>query len=66
MEKLAREAARRPALHDDAGIVPASKRAPRIHGELLKLDIDVGQTTVAKYMARGRRPPSQGWNVNRR
>jgi hypothetical protein len=46
--------------------VPASERAPRIHGELLKLDIDVGQTTVAKYMARGRRPPSQGWNVNRR
>ena len=33
--------------------------APRLHGELLKLGIDVGQTTVAKYMARGRRPPSQ-------
>src|SRR5204863_8483519 len=26
--------------------------APRIHGELLKLGIDVGQTSVAKYMAR--------------
>ena len=25
--------------------------APRIHGELLKLGIDVGQTSVAKYMA---------------
>ena len=37
--------------------------APRIYGELLKLGIDVGQTTVAKYMARGRRPPSQGWNT---
>src|SRR5262245_3258671 len=37
--------------------------APRIHGELLKLGIDVGQTTVAKYMARGRRPPSQGWKT---
>jgi hypothetical protein len=38
--------------------------APRIHGELLKLGIDVGQTTVAKYMAKGRRrPPSQGWKV---
>jgi hypothetical protein len=24
--------------------------APRIHGELLKLGIDVGQNTVAKYM----------------
>jgi hypothetical protein len=32
--------------------------APWIHGELLKLGIDVGQTTVAKYMARGRRPTS--------
>jgi hypothetical protein len=30
--------------------------APRIHGELLKLGIDVGQTTVAKYMAKRRRP----------
>ena len=30
--------------------------APRIHGELLKLGIDVGQTSVAKYMARRRGP----------
>jgi hypothetical protein len=37
--------------------------APRIHGELLKLGIDVGQTTVAKYMAKRRRPPSQGWTT---
>jgi hypothetical protein len=37
--------------------------APRIHGELLKLGIDVGQTTVAKYMTRRRRPPSQGWKT---
>jgi hypothetical protein len=37
--------------------------APRLHGELLKLGIDVGQTTVAKYMARGRRPPSLGWKT---
>ena len=35
--------------------------APRIHGELLKIGIDVSQSTVAKYMVRGRRPPSQGW-----
>ena len=27
--------------------------APRIHGELLNLGIDAGQTSVAKYMARG-------------
>ncbi len=32
--------------------------APRIHGELLKVGIDVAQSTVAKYMVRGRRPPS--------
>ena len=37
--------------------------APRIHGELLKLGIAVGQTTVAKYMAKRRRPPSQGWKT---
>jgi hypothetical protein len=37
--------------------------APRIHGELLKLGIDIGQTTVAKYMARRRMPPSQGWKT---
>jgi putative transposase len=37
--------------------------APRIHGELLKLGIDVAQATVAKYMARDRRPPSQTWRT---
>jgi hypothetical protein len=37
--------------------------APRIHGELLKLGIDIGQTSVAKYMAKHRRPPSQGWKT---
>jgi transposase InsO family protein len=37
--------------------------APRIHGELLKLGIDIGQTSVAKYMVRRRGPPSQGWNT---
>src|SRR6476660_861079 len=37
--------------------------APRIHGELLKLSIDVGQTSVGKYMAKRRLPPSQGWKT---
>jgi hypothetical protein len=37
--------------------------APRIHRELLKLGMDVDQTTVAKYMAKRRRPPSQGWRT---
>jgi transposase InsO family protein len=37
--------------------------APRIHGELLKLGIKVSQTTVAKYIVRQRKPPSQTWRT---
>ena len=37
--------------------------APKIHGELLKLGIDVGETSVSKYMVRRRRPPSQSWRA---
>ena len=37
--------------------------SPRIHGELLKLGIEISQTTVAKYMPRHRRPPSQTWRA---
>jgi putative transposase len=37
--------------------------APRIHGELLKLGIEIGETTVAKYLVRPRRPPSQTWKT---
>jgi putative transposase len=37
--------------------------APRIHGEMLKLGIDIGPTTVASYMPRTRRPPSQSWRT---
>jgi putative transposase len=37
--------------------------APRIHGELLKLGIKISETTVATYMARRRRPPSQTWRT---
>src|ERR1700676_5385809 len=37
--------------------------SPRIHGELLKLGIDVGETSVSKYMVRGRKPPSQTWRT---
>ena len=42
---------------------PLRGAPPELHGELLKLGIDVGQTSVAKYMARHRRPPSQGWKT---
>jgi transposase InsO family protein len=37
--------------------------APRIHGELLKLGFEVAQSSVAKYMVKRRRPPSQGWRT---
>jgi putative transposase len=37
--------------------------APRIHGELLKLGIEIGETSVGKYMVRHRRPPSQTWRT---
>src|SRR6478672_10730839 len=30
--------------------------APRIHGELLKLGIEIGESSVSKYLVRGRRP----------
>jgi transposase InsO family protein len=37
--------------------------APRIHGELLKLGFEIAQSSVAKYMAKRRGPPSQGWRT---
>ena len=37
--------------------------APRIHGELLKLGISISESTVAKYMRRYPRPPSQTWRT---
>src|SRR5882672_5153531 len=37
--------------------------APRIHGELLKLGIEVAQSTVAKYMAKSGRRRSQTWKT---
>ena len=37
--------------------------APRIHGELGKLGIQVSESTVAKYMLRPRNPPSQTWRT---
>ncbi len=37
--------------------------APRIHGELLKLGIDLHQDTVSSYMVRPQKPPSQTWRT---
>ena len=60
----------RPALSSDVRTLIRSMSeanplwgAPRIHGELLKLEIDVSQSTVAKYMVRQRKPPSQTWRT---
>ena len=37
--------------------------APRIHGELLMLCIEVSESTVGRYMIRIGRPRSQGWKT---
>jgi hypothetical protein len=37
--------------------------APRIYGELLKLGIDIGESSFSKYMVRCRKPPSQTWRT---
>jgi hypothetical protein len=37
--------------------------APRIHGELLKLAIHISESSVAKYMVRHTKPPSQTWRT---
>ena len=37
--------------------------APRIHGELLKLGINISQGAVSKYMVHRRKPPSQTWRT---
>ena len=36
---------------------------PHIHGELLKLGIEISETSVTKYMVRQRKPPSQTWRT---
>jgi putative transposase len=37
--------------------------APRIHGELMKLGIKISEASVAKYMVRNPKPPSQTWRT---
>ena len=37
--------------------------APRIYGELLKVGIDIGETSVSQYMVHRRKPPSQTWRT---
>jgi putative transposase len=37
--------------------------APRIHGELLKLGLEISERTVSRLMPRRRKPPSQNWRT---
>src|SRR5207247_4533429 len=65
---------RRPAGHPpvDAAIKALVRRmaaanplwgAPRIHGELRKLGIDVAERTVSRLLSKRRTPPSQTWRT---
>src|SRR5215813_12359587 len=37
--------------------------APRIHGELIKLGIDISERSVSRLMPKVRKPPSQTWRT---
>jgi hypothetical protein len=37
--------------------------APKIHGELLKLGIEISESPVSKYLVRGKGSPSQSWRT---
>ena len=37
--------------------------APRVHGELQNLGIEISQAAVSTYMVRHRKPPSQSWRT---
>ena len=37
--------------------------APRIHGDLLKLGINIAESSVCRYMLRCHKPPSQTWRT---
>ena len=37
--------------------------APRIHGELLKLGVNIAESSVSKYMVRRNKVPSQNWRT---
>jgi putative transposase len=53
----------RPRADPTHGPSESALGCPRIHGELLKLGLEVSQTTVAKYLPRRDRPPSPTWRV---
>jgi hypothetical protein len=68
--KSRRHGPRRPAIAPDIrALIRTMARAnplwgaPRIHGELQKLGIEISQATVSKYVVRHRKPPSQTWRT---
>ena len=52
-------------LHPDPnhGICKSSLGAPRIHGELLRLGIEISERTVSRLMPKNRTRPSQTWKT---
>ncbi len=50
-----------PVCTENLNRVNEVKESP--NGELLKLGVEVAQSSVAKYMAKRRGPPSQGWRT---
>ena len=53
----------RPRAHPHHGSRQPLWGAPRIHGELQKLGLEISQATVSKYLVRRRTPPSQTWRT---
>jgi hypothetical protein len=47
----------------DVGSESSLGGAPCIQGELVKLGIDIGETSVSEYMVRYQKPPSQTWRT---
>ena len=50
------------AIRTLVGQMPAAN-APRIHGELRKVGIEISERTVSRLLGRPRRPPSQTWRT---
>jgi hypothetical protein len=51
------------AFQDARRVAGHSHFAPHIHGELQKLGVTVAQSTISKYLLRGRRLLSRGWKT---
>ena len=64
--KIRRGRSGRPRVHGEVRVLIRTMSSenplwgvPKVHGELLKLGIDIGKSSVSKYMVRRRWPPSQ-------